>query len=245
MISRLLSPRVALPWCAVRRTPAAAWRAPAARDCSASASAAAPLPPLDEDPGRAVGGAGVWAGGEGGEDGEETATLRNTFIMSVPRSLVAGAPEGVRRVLALQNARRSDLTRAQKSRALAQAQASPSDTGSAEVQAAVLSTRIHALTSHLQANRKDHRGKLVLTQLMHRRRRVLQHLYRTSPMRYEQAMARLELRHTAAPPVLPGYLRRFDAYKVAGTPRESRRQVKARRRKEEKAHRLQLKAHRR
>ena len=84
----------------------------------------------------------------------------------------------------LLNGRRRDLTKAQKRAALEQHRRFVDDTGSPEVQAAVLSRGIHAMSAHLSANRKDNNCKRILTRLIHRRRKVLQHLYRLSPKRY-------------------------------------------------------------
>ena len=88
----------------------------------------------------------------------------------------------------LLNGRRKDLTQAQKRDALVRHRRFVDDTGSPEVQAAVLSRGIHAMSAHLSANKKDNNCKRILTRLIHRRRKVLQHLYRLSPKRYFQVI---------------------------------------------------------
>jgi len=116
----------------------------------------------------------------------ETANLENTYIMRIEPELLEGQPEMVRRMFMLLNGRRSDLTKAQKHAALKRHRQFVDDTGSPEVQAAVLSRGIHAMSAHLSANKKDNNCKRILTRLIHRRRKVLQHLYRLSPKRYFQ-----------------------------------------------------------
>ena len=95
-------------------------------------------------------------------------------------------PEMVRRVFMLRNGRRRDLTKAQKQWALQRHRLFVDDTGSPEVQAAVLSVRIRAMSAHLTANKKDNNCKRILTRILHRRRKVLQYLYRISPARYHK-----------------------------------------------------------
>lgn len=57
-------------------------------------------------------------------------------------------------------------------------QTAPSDTGSTEVQVAILSTRIKQLTEHAQRNKHDHHNRLGLLKLVNKRRRLLNHLKR-------------------------------------------------------------------
>ena len=116
----------------------------------------------------------------------DVASLENTYIMGIAPELLEGQPEMVRRMFMLRNGRRSDLTKAQKRAAVERHRRFVDDTGSPEVQAAVLSRGIHAMSAHLSANRKDNNCKRILTRLIHRRRKVLQHLYRLSPKRYFQ-----------------------------------------------------------
>ena len=148
----------------------------------------------------------------------EAASLENTYIMGIEPQLLDGQPEMVRRMFMLLNGRRKDLTKAQKRAALERHRRFVDDTGSPEVQAAVLSRGIHAMSAHLSANKKDNNCKRILTRLIHRRRKVLQHLYRLSPKRYYQVRhaylppARSEQRHRERGPGAPecsaaGFLR--------------------------------------
>jgi len=68
------------------------------------------------------------------------------------------------------------------------------DTGSPEVQIAVLSTRISDLTEHLKTHKKDHASRRGLLKLVGRRRRLLEYLKREDIERYRELIARLGLR---------------------------------------------------
>jgi small subunit ribosomal protein S15 len=70
----------------------------------------------------------------------------------------------------------------------------PGDTGSADVQVALLTERIRQMTDHLRANRKDHHSQRGLMVLVGRRRGLLRYLSRTEPARYKALIARLGLR---------------------------------------------------
>ncbi len=68
------------------------------------------------------------------------------------------------------------------------------DTGSTEVQVALLSERIANLTEHFKVNDKDHQSRRGLLILVGRRRRLLDYLKRTDQDRYEAIIAKLGLR---------------------------------------------------
>lgn len=68
------------------------------------------------------------------------------------------------------------------------------DTGSAEVQIAILSERISALTEHLRDHPKDHASRRGLLKLVGKRRRLLDYLTRTDVERYRAIVATLGLR---------------------------------------------------
>jgi small subunit ribosomal protein S15 len=68
------------------------------------------------------------------------------------------------------------------------------DTGSAEVQVAMLSRRISDLTEHLKAHKHDHHSRRGLLLLVGRRRRLLQYLAKKDINRYRQLIERLGLR---------------------------------------------------
>ena len=68
------------------------------------------------------------------------------------------------------------------------------DTGSPEVQIALLTERINHLTEHLKAHKKDHHGRRGLLMLVGRRRRLLDYVKRNDVERYRALIARLGLR---------------------------------------------------
>jgi small subunit ribosomal protein S15 len=68
------------------------------------------------------------------------------------------------------------------------------DTGSPEVQVALLTRRIAELTEHLKTHSKDHHSRLGLLKMVGRRRRLLGYLQRTDVERYRSLIAKLGLR---------------------------------------------------
>ena len=68
------------------------------------------------------------------------------------------------------------------------------DTGSAEVQIALLSARINELTEHLREHKKDHHSRRGLLMLVGKRRRLLGYLQRTDLDRYRALIKELGLR---------------------------------------------------
>ena len=68
------------------------------------------------------------------------------------------------------------------------------DTGSPEVQIALLSSRIKYLTEHFKAHKKDHHSRRGLLKLVGRRRKVLDYLKNKEVERYRTIIQRLEIR---------------------------------------------------
>ena len=68
------------------------------------------------------------------------------------------------------------------------------DTGSADVQVALLTRRINQLTEHLKANLKDHSSRRGLLQMVARRRKMLDYLKDTATDRYKVVLEKLNLR---------------------------------------------------
>ncbi len=71
---------------------------------------------------------------------------------------------------------------------------SPQDTGSPEVQIAILTHRINQLTEHLKAHKHDEHSRRGLLRMVGKRRRHLTYLSRTDPERYKEVVRRLGLR---------------------------------------------------
>jgi small subunit ribosomal protein S15 len=86
------------------------------------------------------------------------------------------------------------LTKDKKQELVGRYGRSEGDTGSAEVQVALLTERINELTEHLRAHRKDHHSRRGLLMLVGRRRRLLRYLERSDVERYRALVADLGLR---------------------------------------------------
>ncbi|MBI4462059.1 MAG: 30S ribosomal protein S15 [Acidobacteria bacterium] len=69
-----------------------------------------------------------------------------------------------------------------------------SDTGSPEVQIALLSERINHLTEHFKAHQKDHASRRGLIMMVSKRRRLLDYLKNNDPVRYKEIVEKLGLR---------------------------------------------------
>jgi small subunit ribosomal protein S15 len=70
----------------------------------------------------------------------------------------------------------------------------PQDTGSADVQIALLTKRITEISDHLKSHPKDHAGRRGLLMLVSRRRKLLDYLKRTATERYQNVLQKLNLR---------------------------------------------------
>ena len=86
------------------------------------------------------------------------------------------------------------LTKDAKQQLIADFRRDDADTGSPEVQVAILSKRIDELTEHLKTHRKDHHSRRGLLQMVGKRRRLLEYLRRTDIERYRALIERLGLR---------------------------------------------------
>lgn len=68
------------------------------------------------------------------------------------------------------------------------------DTGSPEVQVALLTERINGLSDHFKTHAKDHHSRRGLLRIVSQRRRLLEYLRRNNPVRYQELIQRLGLR---------------------------------------------------
>ena len=83
---------------------------------------------------------------------------------------------------------------AEKAKIVADYQRAQGDTGSPEVQVALLTARINDLTGHFKANVKDHHSRRGLLRMVSRRRKMLDYLKRTNADSYKTLIERLGLR---------------------------------------------------
>jgi small subunit ribosomal protein S15 len=86
------------------------------------------------------------------------------------------------------------LLKEQKSALISDYRRGDTDTGSPEVQVAVLTKRIEELTEHLRTHQKDHHSRRGLLQMVGKRRRLLDYLRREDVERYRALIQRLGLR---------------------------------------------------
>jgi len=86
------------------------------------------------------------------------------------------------------------LTSEKKGGIVAQFRRDPSDTGSPEVQVALLSERINGLGEHFTAHKRDHSSRRGLVKLVNQRRKLLDYLKSTHPQKYQELVERLGLR---------------------------------------------------
>jgi small subunit ribosomal protein S15 len=86
------------------------------------------------------------------------------------------------------------VTVERKKEVISQYAQSPSDTGSADVQVAVLSERIGNLTEHFKTHVKDNHSRRGLIKMVSQRRRLLDYIKATDQSRYEALIQRLGLR---------------------------------------------------
>ena len=86
------------------------------------------------------------------------------------------------------------LTRDAKAEVIGGHRRHESDTGSPQVQVAILTERINQLTEHLKTHKKDHHSRRGLLQMVGRRRRLLNYLQRTDLDGYRELTKKLGLR---------------------------------------------------
>ena len=86
------------------------------------------------------------------------------------------------------------LAPAQKTEIITKFRTHDSDTGSPEVQIAILSERIGELTEHFKLHKKDHGSRRGLLMLVSKRRRLLDYLKRTDSDRYRDVIGKLGIR---------------------------------------------------
>ncbi len=86
------------------------------------------------------------------------------------------------------------LDQEEKASIIAKFQRAEKDTGSSEVQIAILSEQIKVLTEHLKINKKDHSSRLGLLKMVGKRKRLLNYLKRTNYEKFTSIVAELGIR---------------------------------------------------
>ncbi|DBA03777.1 TPA: hypothetical protein N0F65_005667 [Lagenidium giganteum] len=128
-------------------------------------------------------------------------TRENTFRFGLnldDPSLAQDSPElnQLKAVLSLENASQRELNKAQIAKAIETFQRFPGDTGSSEVQIAVLTQKILRSTAHAQGHKKDHHSRRGLIAMVEKRRKLLKYLRREDLQKYRAVVAALGLRFT-------------------------------------------------
>jgi small subunit ribosomal protein S15 len=86
------------------------------------------------------------------------------------------------------------LSSEQKAAIVAEYSRGDADTGSPEVQVALLSARINQLSEHFSGHKKDHHSRRGLLKMVNQRRKLLDYLKQTDQGRYQELISRLGLR---------------------------------------------------
>jgi len=86
------------------------------------------------------------------------------------------------------------LTKEDKTKLIREFARDKEDSGSPEVQIAILTKRVNALTGHLSNNKKDHSTRRGLLAMVARRRRLLDFLRKVNPDKYLEMLSRLGIR---------------------------------------------------
>lgn len=115
---------------------------------------------------------------------------------------IGGDNEEMRRALSLHLASQPQLNQFNKHQAMALFARGPNDTGSPEVQAAILTVRIAYLAQHAAKHRLDYKATRLITEVIHARKRHLKYLKRISLPRFFELLSRLGLP--------PDYLESFE-----------------------------------
>jgi len=86
------------------------------------------------------------------------------------------------------------LSKEEKSKIIKENKINPSDTGSPEVQIALITNRINYLTGHFSTHKKDHHSRTGLMKMVGKRKRLLEYLKRQDVSRYKNLIKKLKLR---------------------------------------------------
>ncbi len=88
------------------------------------------------------------------------------------------------------------MTQAEKQAIIQEYAVHEGDTGSAQVQVAVLTKRIQELTEHLKVHKKDHHSRRGLLKMVGHRRNLLSYIYKKDVNQYRELIAKLGIRNT-------------------------------------------------
>ncbi|CAR23177.1 37S ribosomal protein S28 [Lachancea thermotolerans] len=110
---------------------------------------------------------------------------------------LASKRESIMRILSMRNASNKDAMKLVVRQAREEFQRFEGDTGSSEVQAAIMTVRIQNLAKHIQENKNDHKNTRILRMLVQQRQNILRYLKRDKPERYFWTIQKLGLSDNA------------------------------------------------
>jgi len=119
--------------------------------------------------------------------------LKDAYRFNVTPEEAKQLPERIRRALTMVFANKSEINKYYVKKALERWQRKEGDSGSSEVQAAVLTIRINYISAHMRNNKQDIHNKYHLRQMTNRRDKVLNYLRRSKPHTYYQLIKELNL----------------------------------------------------
>lgn len=125
----------------------------------------------------------------------EVVDPKTTYRYGLSAEQVSGVPEQMKQMLSLKNASQAEINQVQIARAIEEFQRFPGDTGSSEVQVAVLTQKILYMTDHLKQHRKDLHSTRGLIAMVNKRRKLLAYLKRKDLAKFKAVVAALNIRH--------------------------------------------------
>jgi len=125
--------------------------------------------------------------------------LRDAYRFNVTPEEAKKLPERIRRALTMVFANKAEINKYYVKKALERWQRKEGDSGSSEVQAAVLTIRINYISEHMKNNKQDIHNKYHLREMTNRRDKVLNYLRRSKPHTYYQVIKELNLNEPYIP----------------------------------------------
>lgn len=130
----------------------------------------------------------------GGKDRKLAEGHRDSTVDVASQALPEPKPDLVERYLSLEMVSRKEAHKATFESIMKEFERFPGDTGSSEVQVALLTSKIGSLAEHLKIHRKDHSSRRGLRAMLNQRRQLLQYLRRNSFDRYCFCLSKLGLK---------------------------------------------------
>lgn len=124
----------------------------------------------------------------------EAVDAQNTLRYGLSAEQVKDLPDAIKQTLMLHNGSQSEVNKVQISKAIQAFQRFPGDTGSSEVQVAVLTQKILYLTEHMKQNRKDVHSRRGLVAMVNQRKSLLKYLKKNDLQKFKAVLGALNIR---------------------------------------------------